>query len=102
MSPVLNFPLLADMLYTRFFSSKKAKFDAAGLLKPQQLRGYLEDISQLIIDGKLRVIIDKKYTLPEAAAAHRYVDTGRKRGNVVLTVVDTHARNRTKTLVSLS
>ncbi len=100
MSPVLNFPLLVDMLYTRFFSSKKAKFDAAGLLKPQQLRGYLENISQLIIDGKLRVIIDKQYTLPEAVAAHRYVDTGRKRGNVVLTVVHTPTRNRTDTLTT--
>ncbi len=86
MTPVLNFPVLADMLYTRFFSRKKARFDAAGLLPARQLRGYLEAISQLIIDGKLRVIIDKKYTLPEAAEAHSYVDTGRKRGNVVLMV----------------
>lgn len=87
MSPVLKFSLLVDVLRTRFSSRQKAKFDAVGLLPPQQLRGYLEGVSQLIIDGKLRVIIDKKYPLPEAAAAHRFVDTGRKRGNVVLTVV---------------
>lgn len=87
MSPVLKFSLLADMLYTRFFSDKKARFDAAGLLPPSQLREYLEKITPLIISGRLRVVIDKKYALPEAALAHHYVDTGRKRGNVVLTVV---------------
>lgn len=86
MCPVLKFPLLINMLYTRFFSTRKAKFDAVGLLPPGQLRGYLADISQFIIDGQLRIVIDKKYTLPEAAVAHRFVDTGRKRGNVVLVV----------------
>lgn len=86
MSPVLKFSLLVDMLYTRLFSDKKAKFDAAGLLPSRQLREYLEEITPLFINGKLRVVIDKQYPLPEAAVAHRYVDTGRKRGNVVLTV----------------
>lgn len=100
MSPVLKFPLLVDVLFTRFFSDKKAKFAAAGLLPPRQLREYLERITPLIVNGRLRVVIDKKYPLPEAAVAHRYVDTGRKRGNVVLTVVDTQARNPTKTQVN--
>ena len=86
LSPVLKFSLLVDMLYTRFFSSQKAKFDAAGLLPAFQLREYLDNITPLFINGALRVVIDKKYSLPEAVSAHRYVDSGRKRGNVVLTV----------------
>jgi NADPH:quinone reductase-like Zn-dependent oxidoreductase len=102
MTPVLKFRVLVDMLRTRLFSSKSVKFDAAGMLPPSTLRGYLTEIIALITQGKLRTIIDQKYPLAEAASAHAYVDSGRKRGNVVLTVVDTYARNRTETLAKLS
>lgn len=43
------------------------------------LRGLMEE-------GELRTVIDRRYTLDEIAEAHRYVDTGRKRGNVIVTV----------------
>jgi NADPH:quinone reductase-like Zn-dependent oxidoreductase len=43
-------------------------------------------IRDLIGAGKLRVVIDRTYPLEEIAEAHRYVDQGRKRGNVVVTV----------------
>lgn len=43
-------------------------------------------LTELIGTGALRVVIDRRYTLEEIVAAHRYVDTGRKRGNVVVTV----------------
>lgn len=84
LSPVLGFTLLLDVIYTCYFANQKAKFDAAGLQPPAQLRGYLEELTKLITAGKLRVVIDKRYQLDEAIAAHRYVDSGRKRGNVVL------------------
>jgi NADPH:quinone reductase-like Zn-dependent oxidoreductase len=34
--------------------------------------------------GDLRPVIDRAYDLDDIAEAHRYVDTGRKRGSVVL------------------
>jgi NADPH:quinone reductase-like Zn-dependent oxidoreductase len=37
-------------------------------------------------DGTLRPVIDRTYPLDEVAEAHRYVDTGRKRGSVLLAV----------------
>ncbi|PPK68542.1 NAD(P)-dependent alcohol dehydrogenase [Actinokineospora auranticolor] len=45
-------------------------------------------IKELLETGKLRVVIDKTYPLVDIAEAHRHADTGHKRGNVVVLVVD--------------
>ena len=48
----------------------------------------LELLRDQIDAGKLETVIDRAYRLEEIVEAHRYVDTGRKRGNVVVRVVD--------------
>jgi NADPH:quinone reductase-like Zn-dependent oxidoreductase len=86
LSPVLGLALLWQMLWSARSRGKKAKFSATGMLPAKELRRLLALLRGMYADGALRSVIDRRYDLSGAAEAHRYIATGRKRGNVVLCI----------------
>lgn len=75
---------LRGMLGARGQSRRSGKLVTFGGLKLTYTAGDVAYLVGLAEEGKYRAVIDRTYNLADVVEAHRFVDTGRKRGNVVL------------------
>jgi NADPH:quinone reductase-like Zn-dependent oxidoreductase len=55
-------------------------FAGPAIEKPE----YVQQLADLVAGGALRPVVDETYAFDAIAAAHAYVDTGRKRGSVAI------------------
>ena len=74
----------SDMLFGAVKAALKGKRLVGGVAS--ESRDVLQAVVDLAADGVFRPLIDRSYPLDDMPAAHAHVDTGRKRGNVVVSV----------------
>jgi NADPH:quinone reductase-like Zn-dependent oxidoreductase len=81
LGPLSQNPILA--LVTPLFGRRRVMFPIPTQRDPAEIMRYLKDLME---SGAFKPVIDRRYPLDQIVEAYRYVETGQKVGNVVITV----------------
>jgi len=80
LGPLSQNPILA--LITPVFGGKKVVFPIPPKYRQERVRQFKE----MIESGEFKPVIDRRYRLDQIVEAYRYVETGQKIGNVVISI----------------
>ncbi len=86
LGPLSQNPILGFI--TPLFGGKRVMMPIPPRLDQEELR-YLK---RQLESGAFKAVIDRRYSLEQIVEAYRYVETGQKIGNVLITVIDPEAR----------
>ena len=79
--------IFGHVISTALFGKKKALIAATGLRPPVERAKDMLLLKSLLENGSIKPVIDKTFTFDSIGEAHRYVDQGHKKGNVVIKVI---------------
>ena len=78
--------ILFQTFWTSMFNGRKVVFSATGLKPVSERLAFLKELIILFKEGKLKTVIDQSFQLEQMVEAHRYIERGLERGNVVVSI----------------
>jgi NADPH:quinone reductase-like Zn-dependent oxidoreductase len=86
LTTVPTFAILATMLGPKRRDGKRGKLATTGLRPATDKAKDMALLAQMVTDGVVDGVVDRRFPLSGIAEAHRYVETGTKAGDVIIEI----------------